>query len=127
MAAPVCPVSRDEVIGQPSTANIPNIPLANDLPSALAAINAMRQAVMIMNNRIIINNTYITPGKQGGNSSTKTKPPSDGDFKEVAGTRQTKTVRVEQEGNPNNFVEFEQINSLTLKDKNGETWVWKRG
>ena len=75
--APICPVSRDQVIGQPKSSLIPNIPLATDLASALSAINAMRQAMQVMNQQIIINNTYNIPGKQGSNvaqpGGTKTK------------------------------------------------------
>jgi hypothetical protein len=127
MAAPVCPISKDQVINQPTTNNIPTIPLAYDLASALAAINAMRQAIQVLGRQITINNTFVSPGRQGGNNTSKSKPPSDGDFNEVPGSRKTETVRITQANNPNNYVEVEQINSIMLKDKSGETWVWKRG
>jgi hypothetical protein len=67
MAAPVCPISKDQVINQPTTNNIPTIPLAYDLASALAAINAMRQAIQVLGRQITINNTFVSPGRQGGN------------------------------------------------------------
>jgi hypothetical protein len=59
--------------------------------------------------------------------NVQVKAASDGDFNEVPGSRKTETVRITQANNPNNYVEVEQINSIMLKDKSGETWVWKRG
>lgn len=138
MAAPVCPISRDQVIGQPNTSLIPTIPLANDLASALTAINALRQAFMAMHQQITINNTFVYPGKQGGSGSgpsqprkppppqpPKPKKPNQSLWTEK--TRKTSQVRVEQDGNPNNFVIIDQIDQLTMTDPAGETWTWTRG
>lgn len=47
-------------------------------------------------------------------------------FQEVRSARTTKTVRVTNPDDSTQFVDVEQINSLTFKNSNDETWTWKR-
>lgn len=121
--APVCSDSKDEVITQPIPNNNLAIPVATDLQSALAAIAALRAAVMALTNRL--GGIPATPFKPQFNGFTSKKTTSR--WSEVRQARSVKVVRVKQKTNPNNFVDVEQINGLTMQDRiTGDKWTWSR-
>ncbi len=121
--APVCSDSKDEVITQPTPNNSLPIPVANDMASLWAAINALRAAVMRLTNR-----TGGPPPKQFTpqfNGFTTKKTTSR--WSEVRPQRTTKVVRIKQKTNPNNYVDVEQIDGLVMQDQvTGDKWTWSR-
>lgn len=113
VTAPVCAVSANETIQQPKPVQYPSIPVATDLPSAIAAINAMRQVVQKLSGGF----TTSSSGKKN------TPAPPQTTFTEIS--RATKTVRITNPNDPTQFIDVERISSLTLKDsQTGETWGW---
>lgn len=115
MVAPVCHVSKDQVITQPAPKNLPAIPHATDLTSALAAIAALK---------IIVERITQPPIDNGGTTlkSTPAKQP-----RWVQDTRTTEKVKIVNPTDPSQFVEIERIKKLTMKDGiTGDTWSWSR-
>jgi len=116
MVAPVCHDSQDQKINQPAPKLTPAIPHAIDLPSALAAIQALTTTINYLMNPIIINNS--------GGSNMPAKPTR---WSESPGTRVIEKVKITNPNDPTQFVEIERIKSLTMQDgKTGENWVWHR-
>src|SRR5665647_1321109 len=112
MAAPVCHVSNDQVITQPSPKQ-PAIPNATDLPSALVAIAALKK---------IVEELTQPPPQNNSGGVTSSKPARWEQLK-----RTTETVKVTNPTDPSQFVEIERIKNLTMKDtKTGEQWDWNR-
>lgn len=108
------------VVGPP----LPSIPVATDLPSALQAINALRQTI-----NIIINNT--TPsnpgGSPGGGFKSQNQPNPQANFTEIRANRVTQTVRVFNPQDHNQFVDVQQITGLTFLDpQTKQTIVWSQ-
>ena len=125
---PTCSSTVPVSIDQPTAAPIPSIPIASDLPSALAAIQALS-----MTHNIV----YGYGGGGGGSkqqpqqSKNNTKPPQKpkvGRFEEQKSKRITTKVKVYSKQDKETFVEYKQINGMTFKDTiTGETWNWSRG
>jgi len=108
MAAPVCPINRDQFIGAGTPPKFPSIPPATDLPSALRTITVMREIIIMLTNQL--------------------KPPVTklGRWQEVS--RVEKRVRVENPNDSDQYVEIDRINQLKMRDTvTGEEWVWNRG
>lgn len=123
--APVCEIQPIINTQQPSPVTLPAIPLATDLPSALAAINAMAMWIRHAQQRL----PPPPPDVQGrgGISGIKTKPstPVQGRWTKVS--QQTKVVRVTNPNDPTQFVDVQQIVALTMTDTHtGEKWIWTR-
>jgi hypothetical protein len=119
---PVCHVSTDQVIDQPPKVLLPSIPEATDLNSALAAINAMRQMLLLLAGQIGRGGAQGPPGA-AGKSAQKEKV---GRWNEVS--RSTSKVKVFNPDDKTQFVEVERINKLTMKDSvTNEQWIWNRG
>lgn len=124
--APVCHIIDPADVSQPIAPSLPNIPIATDMPSALAAINAMRQHLLRTSGQVKRN--VPKPGKPG----FKTKfEPNKGDKKQQGRwnevSRSKEKVKIRNKDDPEQFVEVERINSLTMQDSmTGETWVWRR-
>lgn len=121
-----CPTSRTEVIDQPSAQRYPGIPLATDLRSALAAINAMRQAIMIMRGQLGAQ-PRSQQAQQSNNKTNKNKekPEQQGKFVEIS--RATKEVRIFNKDDNEQFIDIERINKLVFRDTtDGTTWTWQR-
>jgi hypothetical protein len=118
MGAPVCHVSKDQVIVQPSPKQQPAIPHANDLASALAAIAALK--------KIVEGWTLPHPdNNEGGISGFKTNPSKQSRWTQA--NRTVERVKIFNPSDSSQFVEIDRINSLTMVDKvTGETWVWNR-
>lgn len=119
MSAPVCHVPPENAgIPQPGVKNLASIPIATDLASALAAINAMRQNIQTLTNQIDWSNGFRTiPNKKDNKTQW------------IEQARVVDTVRVYQNNDPStgNYVDVQQINKLVMVDKNtGQTWAWDR-
>lgn len=115
MDAPVCHRSEDQVINQPPAKELPSIPHATDLPSALAAVNAMRQILDAMLNRIGTSGGVQRPGAQTGGPSTPQKKQQVGRWVET--NRSTKEVQIpiDDSGDPPT-VTIKRTNSITMRD-----------
>lgn len=125
--APVCEGSHPENIGAGTGITLPSIPTAVDLPSALAAINALAMGFRLLTNQTKTAPRSMQPG-HGVTNSVKSKNPGtnkQGRWNESA--RTTQVVRVTNPEDATQFVDVKQINSLTMKDsQTGEQWQWKR-
>ncbi len=129
-AAHVCHSSSDEPasIGQPTTPQLPSIPIATDLTSALAAINALRNAFNLLAG---IRPQYVVyPARQGvpgvaGAPGKQGKAPKPARVRELS--RKTKVVRVHNPKDKTQYVDIRRIEQLIMKDRvTGEQWVWNR-
>lgn len=120
--APICHDSRDETFPVKQPSLIPNIPPATDLPSALAAINALSNAIRIITGRQ--NARPPDPWTPQINNFTSTNSSR---WQEQRSDRVTKVVRVKNPQDESQFVDVEQINGLTFVDqKTQEKFSWKR-
>lgn len=128
--APFCNVTVKKIQGNPGAA-VKRNNQAGGGATAIPANSSLPQAIRIINNNF---NTLIQqfgrpfPSPSEPNSGTSglkdvTKPT----WGEVRSARQTKKVRVENPEDPDQFVDIEQIEGLTMKNaKTGETWKWTR-
>lgn len=131
MSDPVCHIPPVNQPANPTSHQIPGLPGPVTPPTSgsnaalLAAMNNYAQllnALLTMvrkmsGQNVTINNTTV----QGG-SGTKASQ-----WNETG--RTTDKVKIYQNNDPKtgNFVEVDQINSLTMTDKNtGQTWRWSR-
>ena len=123
-SAPVCEIQPVISTEQPTAPALPAIPVATDLASALGALNAIgmwiRQATPIL--------TQLA--RQGGISGFKTKSSGKKAGQQGRWTpvqQQYKTVRVTNPNDPSQYVDIQQIETLTMGDTiTGEKWVWTR-
>lgn len=119
MSAPVCHVPPENArIPQPGVRNLPSIPIATDMHSLYAAVNAMRQTIQI-----------ITDQQQTQINNFSRKPDPEKKTQWIEQARVVEKEKIYQNNDPStgNFVEVERINSLTMADKNtGQTWRWDR-
>lgn len=99
--APVCPITRSEVPpGQPGI-KVPSVPRANDLDSAIKAINDI---ILILNEA------------------------SEPTIRWLEDYRVTQIVRIHNPDDFEQWVEVERITKLVMKDQiNGDLWVWELG
>lgn len=119
MSAPVCHIAPENSrIPQPAVRGLPAIPIATDLQSALAAINAMRLIIQkITNQNQDDNGTQINNFQMKPDKSTTWAEDS----------RKTETVKVYNPDDHSQFIEVERINQLVMKDKTtGNKWTWNR-
>lgn len=124
MGAPVCVIQPTEPIQVPKGQQLPPIPIATNLLSAIQAINAMRQLIIVMLGQISPNG-QPTPG--GGFSSNLPPDPKKANFKEVRAARQTTTMRIYDPTNRNNYVDVQQITGLTFIDPlTSQTINWQQ-
>ena len=115
-SAPVCNNALPNVIGQPdpNLKNVPAIPEANDLQSALAAINVMRRMLQQLMN-------------PGGIDGFKTQKSKNKGFRELRKFRVTKKTRVFNPNDHSQFVDVEQIVGMVMQDPStGQTWQWQQ-
>ncbi len=111
-SAPVCNIPVNIPINQPDPRLLPAIPLAHDLSSAIAAINAMRQWLMWMMNQ------------RPHNNKTPQASLNEGNF--VESNRTTQVVRIYNPNDSSQWVDVEEITGLTMTDKkSGQSWVFK--
>lgn len=120
--APICHVSQDEIIVQPPIKQLPSVPDATDLKSALAAIQALRQIV------------YALTGQQASSGGTtragSTQAPSKqqqkvGRWVEINRATKEVTIPINDTGEPPS-VTVTRTNSITMRDTvTGEILVIK--
>lgn len=122
---PVCHIPPASTPANPQPQNMPGIPgpvsptaRQDDFNAAVAALlNAMRLLLMQLTNQ---------QGNKGQTNNAKTKNEK-GRWRES--NRVVEKVRVFQNNDPKseNWVDVEQINSLTMTDGvTGTQWTWKR-
>lgn len=125
--APTCSLPAGAT-GPGIAITLPTIPQAVDLPSAIAAVNALRLGFMLMSGQLKPQATSVTPG-HGSQGGYKFK--EDGNKKKSRWSEQSRvseTVKIKNPDDENQFVEVKRINKLTMKDgQTGEQWVWNRG
>lgn len=133
MANNTCSDSVNELIvgnsiAQPPAKTLPSVPIAHDMKSLIAAVNALRT---IINSMI-----GATQQNQGAHriGGTTTKPgqavkPVNAHGRYVEVNRATEVVRVtDPTGNSDAYIDFVRINKVTMRDNlTGETWDWIRG
>ncbi len=88
---------------------VPSVPAAVDLPSALAAINALRHIVQVLQSQ-------INPSSQNPTASNPA------DFFEK--NRITKKFRIYNPTDSSQYVDVAQIVSLTFENALGQKIVW---
>ena len=94
--APVCPISRSQAVPAQPLIKRPGLPMVNELPSV---INALNQIIIMLNN-----------------------PPQN--F--VENRRVTETVRVYNPNDREQWVDVERINYLQMVDPRlGGQWAWE--
>jgi hypothetical protein len=95
---------------------LPVIPKATDLPSALGAIQALTQAINILTNAI--------PSNSAAQSTASSTPAVTASAFQQTNI-QLKTIRVTDPNDSSVFVDVEQIVGLTLYDPvTKQTWQW---
>lgn len=120
--------------------NIPIIPTATDLPSALVALNTVGQAVAqiaaVLAALQTSNSTTASGNTNNSNNNSFTSGVSLSTLadyvkkSDLAGatftvTQQTVSpVTVTDPNDPSVSTTYNQVTSLTLKSSLGETWVW---
>lgn len=118
--APVCHIPPTTTTDQPHPVNMPAIPPAQpNLQSLVNTVNAMRQTIIILMGQ---QGAQGRAGAAGKDSSAK------GTWSESS--RVTSKVKIYQNNDKStgNFVEVEQINKLTMTNKDTkQTWTWQRG
>ncbi len=142
--APVCHISTGSVpIKQPRATLLPSVPAAVDLPSALAAINALKLLIQMISGQqgnvgpranpagLLGGGGAASAGAAGqdGQKGKESKDPTGGRFIEDRSKRVTKKIRIFQNNDKKseNWVDIAQINKVIWVDKvTGETIVWTR-
>ncbi len=127
--APVCEIIPQIVTTQPPQSRLPAIPIATDLNSALLALNAMRQWMMMM---MQTNPGHGTggggrggggAGGPGGGKKADPKKPQLGRWQQKDITR--KKVRVFNPQDHEQYVDVSRVTRLVMEDSvTKEQWVW---
>lgn len=108
--APVCHIPPAMPNTVPTVKNLPAVPPATDLKSAIQAVNAIRQIVQIITNQQIqqpYTNNFIADWEESD--------------------RVTEVVRVYNPNDKSQYVDIQRINKLTMKDKKtGSKWTFNR-
>lgn len=121
--APVCLIQPVINTQQPSQVDMPSIPQATDLASAIAAINALAASFRTIQSRLPP--PPPTPQGQGTILTSTKKKPKQGRWNRIQQTVQT--VRVFNSQDKSQYVDVEQITGLTMQDSlTGEQWIWSR-
>ena len=132
MGAPVCNISPKNPPPQSLAPALPSIPVATDLQSLIAAVNALRQLTIQYFNQITPSNPLnpVNPA----NPSQPDNPsfpgfPGVGDFSEDVPARTVVTTRIYDPNDPTNetYVDVEQITGLKFANRTGQTILWSQG
>lgn len=124
MTAPVCHIPGTQTDPTSPNATVQTIPLAQpNVQSLVNTVNALRNLVMQLANQQPKSNNPFAPIQTNLSGTNGGKKPT---WKEQS--RVTEKVRVYQNNDKSspNWVEVEQINSLTMVDNTGQTWRWDR-
>ena len=143
MGAPVCNISPKNPAPISLAPALPSIPVATDLASLIAAVNALRQLTIQYFNQVPGNsNTGFngTPGQPGkpGTPGGPGKPGTPGggggfsaigNFAEDVPARTVVTTRIYDPNDPTNetYVDVEQITGLKFANRTGQTILWSQG
>ena len=121
MGAPVCNINPKNPAPISLAPALPSIPVATDLASLIAAVNALRQLTIQYFNQVPSNSDTVV--NNGGGFSPV------GSFTETPGSRTTVTTRIYDPNDPTNetYVDVEQITGLTFANKTGQTIIWSQG
>lgn len=115
MGAPVCNINPKNPIPASKAPGLPSIPIATDLPSLIAAVNALRQLLLQL------------LGQIPASSNTITVKPSN--FIEAPNSRVTVQNTIYDPNDPTNetYVTVNQITHLEFIDPiSGQTIVWSQ-
>lgn len=123
--APACPINRDQEIKPNSGAKMPFIPVATDLASALAAINAMRNALLQLAGMMSVRSGGQQSDRNNKDNSGNERPDPNRPPRWIEVSRKTQKVRVKNKEDPEQYVDVERINRLVMRDTvTGDYWVW---
>ena len=122
MGAPVCNINPKNPPPQSKAPALPSIPVATDLQSLIAAVNALRQLTIQYFNQ-------ITPSNPLNPVNPANPSPGVGDFTEDVPARTTVTTRIYDPNDPTNetYVDVEQITGLKFANQTGQTILWSQG
>ena len=134
MGAPVCNINPKNPAPISLAPALPSIPVATDLASLIAAVNALRQLTIQYFNQVPgnsntgFNGTPGQPGAPGAVGGGGGFSPV-GSFAETPGSRTTVTTRIYDPNDPTNetYVDVKQITGLTFANKTGQTIKWSQG
>lgn len=113
---PVCNLNAKVNVQQPPIQSAPQIPVANDLPSALQAIQSMSQILQVIINQL--------PGPNNIIQQNNAKQPSGGNFQEVPGSRQSQNVRIYNPSDHTQYVDVNQVTYVKFANKLGQNLVY---
>ena len=118
MGAPVCNINTKNPPPQSKAPALPSIPVATDLQSSIAAVNALRQLTI----------QYFNQVPPSTNTNT-TNQPILADFTEIPAARVVTTTNIYDPNDPTGetFVTVAQITGLKFANKTGQTIVWSQG
>ena len=122
MGAPVCNINPKNPPPQSKAPALPSIPVATDLQSLIAAVNALRQLTIQYFNQ-------ITPSNPLNPVNPANPSPGVGDFTEDVPARTTVTTRIYDPNDPTNetYIDVQQITGLKFANKTGQTINWSQG
>lgn len=115
MGAPVCHVSVDQQIDQPPAKQLPAIPQATDLPSALAAINSMRMIIHAMTGQQGGSGGLPRPGSAGASGQPSKKQQQVGRWVETGRSAKEIKIPIDDTTDPPT-VTIRRTNSITMRD-----------
>ena len=137
--APSCPTSTSEFPATQTGVRLPSVPQAQDLPSAIQAINNLNMIVQVLSGQNppsfknnLTENFFVDPsggqgiqrGNQGGRPGSPAKKPR---WVEDRASRVTETVKVTNPDDKSQFVMVERINYIRWSDTvTGQTLEWRR-
>ena len=132
MGAPVCNINPKNPPPQSVAPVLPSIPLANDLASALAALNAIRQWILQFTNP-----APVAPAPNVGPGGFVLPSPLTvnvsgggvGNFSEIPTARVMETTRIYDSNDPTQqtYVDVNQIVGLEFANGTGQTIRWTQG
>ena len=141
MGAPVCNINPKNPPPQSLAPTLPSIPIATDVPSLIAAVNALRQWIIQYTNQGQGGSGGPNNQNQGGGTNPGGGPKNQNqggggggttgnlsNFAEKPNTRQTTTNRIYDPNDPTNqtYVDVKQITGLSFSNKAGQTISWKQ-
>ena len=132
MGAPVCNINPKNPPPQSLAPVLPSIPVANDLASALAALNAIRQWILQFTNPAPIPPApNVGPGGfvQPSPTTVNVSGGGVGNFSEVPKARVVETTRIYDPNDPTQqtYVDVNQIVGLEFANGTGQTIRWTQG
>lgn len=118
----VCHIPGDVVTDQPGPQNLPGIPPPDaTIAGLLATVDALRRNMLIITGQQGVQGPRGQAGPRSPNTGAK------GQWIEDKGKRVMTKVKIYSKTDPTQFVEIEQVNSITMTNKDTkQTWTWRR-